>query len=87
MIYLVYTHMSSEGQNWKSVLDGDTDQEVLRNRVNEYMASPKMINYHRGIKQEIPPGKNHSQTYNGSGGGCFYSTWMTIEELKSPTVT
>lgn len=87
MIYLALTHMSSEGQNSKTVLDGDTDKEVLRTRLNAYMASPRMVNYNRQAIQQIPEGQDRSPIYHGSGGGCHYSTWLTIEELKPLVVT
>lgn len=82
MLYIAYTHMCSEFQNGKTVLDGDTDLDALRDRVNLYMSSPKMVNYNRGVKHCIPDGETRSPTYRGSGGGCFYSTWLTIEILK-----
>lgn len=82
MIYIAYDHISSEGPNGKSVLDADSDLDTLRNRVNDYMASPKMMNFNRGNKYEIPAGEMQSKTYYGSGGGCGYSAWITIEEVK-----
>lgn len=82
MLYLAYVHTQSEVHNEKVVLDGDTDLETLRSRVNAYMATLRMISYNRGVKQQIPEGKTGSPLYYGSGGGCNYTTWLTIEELK-----
>lgn len=87
MIYLAYSHISSyEGPNGKHVLDADTDVDVLRKRVNAYMASPKMMDYNRRTKYEIPEGKMESPHYGGSGGGCYYTAWLTIEEVKPLTI-
>jgi hypothetical protein len=71
-----------EGRESKSVLDADTDVDVLRQRVNAYMATPEMVNYNRRVKQEITEGKMRSETYIGSGGGCWYEAWLSIVEVK-----
>lgn len=81
-IYVAYSHISSyEGPNGETLLDADTDLDELRRRVNAYMALPKQVDYYRG-KQEIPDGAMESRHYNNCGGGCYYSNWLSIKEVK-----
>lgn len=81
-LYLAYSNTIAEGSHTQRyVLDGDTDLDALKTRVNAYMASPKMVNYNRGQVQQIPTLETESPRYHGSGGGCHYVTWLSIVEL------
>jgi hypothetical protein len=80
-IWLAYEHFHGHYSS-KTVIDSDTDVNSLRKRVNAHYATPRMIDFHRRTKLEIPEDALKSPSYQNSGGGTHYSEWLTLE--KSP---
>jgi len=66
--------------DYSRVLDADIDPNVLRERVNAYMATPEMVNYNRR-KYQIREDSMRSDVYEDNGGGCLYRAWITIEKV------
>lgn len=65
------------------LIDADTNKQTLIQRVNEYHSQPKVINFYRGTKMVIEPKKDKSNSYSGSGGGCFASGYVKIKLLPT----
>jgi hypothetical protein len=82
MIYIAYEGFSQSGSREK-VVDADSDLEALRTRVNAYYAQPRVVDFHRMTKMEIPEGKLESIRYHcWGGGGGGYTVWIEIREQK-----
>lgn len=59
------------------LLDADSEQFALIQRVNAYFARPETIRGERAIL-EIEPFRTESETVHGGGGGCFYDAKLVI---------
>lgn len=89
MIYLAYwkshtSYYSDDGggsSDHEYVLDGDTDLDTLRARLNDYWSTPHQMNAHRNQKIQIKEGEMRSNSYHG-GSGCWYEAHCEIRILK-----
>lgn len=62
------------------LIDADVDANVLRERVNAHFATPRIIDFERRNKHEIPPFAMSSRSMFGTGGGCDYNAHIEIRE-------
>lgn len=89
MIYLAYwvsrtSYYDDDGggsRDHECVIDGDTELDVLRARLNDYWSTAEQMRAHRNQKIFIEPGEMKSNSYYG-GSGCWYEARCEIRELR-----